>query len=301
MSRPRRKPPPAGPLPLTAPAPSSGGFLREFEFTDADFAKVRHLIYEHSGIALGKHKKDMAYSRLARRLRVRGVRSFRDYLDLLEDKHSEEWQFFINALTTNLTAFFRENHHFAILADMVRDQTKRPLRLWCCGSATGEEAYSIAMCVADVFGTLRPPVEILATDIDTQVLGTARDGIYALDRLDKMPPETLRRYFLKGQGHYAGHAKVRDELRSLISFRALNLLAPRWPLSKRFDAIFCRNVLIYFDRGTQHRILQRFHALLEAQGLLFLGHSESLYNLEGLFQLRGQTVYVPIRARSEEP
>jgi chemotaxis protein methyltransferase CheR len=285
---------------LVVPAPPPT-FLREFEFTDQDFAKIRRLLYEHSGIALSQHKKDMVYSRLARRLRVQGLRSFREYLEFLDIHEAEEWQFFINALTTNLTAFFRENHHFAILGELVRGQTQRPLRLWCCGSATGEEAYSMAMCVADVFGTLRPPVEILATDIDTQVLSTAREGIYPLDRLDKLPPETVKRYFLKGQGQHAGHAKARDELRSLISFRALNLLAPRWPMTKRFDAIFCRNVLIYFDKDTQHRILQRFHALLKAHGLLFLGHSESLYNSEGLFRLRGQTVYIPVRIHSEEP
>ena len=265
---------------------------REFRFTEADFERVRKLIYEHAGISLSPQKKDMVYSRLARRLRATGLRSFGEYLGLLESGNEEEWQAFVNSLTTNLTSFFREAHHFPILAEHAQAQRgSHPLALWCSASSTGEEAYSMAMTMVDVFGSYTPPVKILATDVDTNVLSVAQEGVYPLDRLEKLPQDTVKRFFLKGAGAQAGYARVRPELREMITFRQINLLDNAWPVRGPFDAIFCRNVMIYFDKPTQYRILQKFAPLLRHDGLLFAGHSESFYHAADLFKLRGKTVY----------
>jgi len=266
---------------------------REFEFTSKDFEQVRKLIYDHAGISLNPSKEDMVYSRLARRLRATGLDSFSVYLSRLEkDGASDEWQAFVNSLTTNLTAFFREEHHFPLLAEHIRKQRdKHPILLWCSASSTGEEPYSMAMTMLDLYGSSMPPVKILATDLDTNVLAKAEAGIYPLERLEKLPEEKLKRYFLKGKGTQAGFAQVRPELRNMITFRQLNLLDKTWPIRGPFDAIFCRNVMIYFDKQTQLQILQRFAPMLQADGLLFAGHSESFHNAADIFKLRAKTVY----------
>lgn len=265
---------------------------REFHFTDKDFESVCKLIYSHAGIALNASKKDMVYSRLARRLRATGLSTFRDYLKLLESNDENEWQAFTNALTTNLTSFFREQHHFPILAEHARKHKGRhPLNLWCSASSTGEEPYSMAMTMVEVFNTYTPPVHIIATDLDTNVLAKAEAGIYTMDRLEKMPADKVKNFFLKGNGQQEGFARVRPELRDMITFRQLNLLDNNWPLRAPFDAIFCRNVMIYFDKPTQHQILSKFVPLLRPDGLLFAGHSESFHHAAGLFKLIGNTVY----------
>ncbi|HUW27695.1 MAG TPA: CheR family methyltransferase [Sulfuriferula sp.] len=262
-----------------------------FEFTPRDFARVRALIYRQAGISLSESKQEMVYSRLARRLRAKGMSSFTEYLDALESgRGTDEWTAFTNALTTNLTAFFREAHHFPILAEHMR-KMKEPLAVWCSASSTGEEPYSIAMTLCEAFGTLSPPVTIVATDIDTNVLDTAEKGVYALDRLDKMPQDRAKRFFQKGKGDRAGLVRVRPELRQLVSFKQLNLLGNDWPIAGPFDAIFCRNVMIYFDKPTQGKILGRFAPLMKPQGLLFAGHSENFLYASDAFRLRGKTVY----------
>ena len=264
---------------------------KEFLFTPADFERIRTILYQHSGIKLNDSKMDMVYSRLARRLRATGLKTFQDYLARVEKKQDEEWEVFINALTTNLTAFFREPHHFPLLKEHVLNLRKRPLRLWCSAASTGEEPYTMAMAMVEVFNTYKPPVEIIATDIDTNVLAKAKTGIYPLERVEKLPQDTVKRFFLKGAGSNAGKVKVRKELCDLISFRQLNLLNQQWPVNGLFDVIFCRNVMIYFDKETQYQILKRFAPMLEPHGLLFAGHSESLHHAADLFRLRGQTVY----------
>ena len=264
---------------------------KEFLFTPSDFERIRTMLYQHSGIKLSDSKKNMVYSRLGRRLRATGMKSFQDYLARVEQDQGGEWEAFINSLTTNLTAFFREPHHFPLLTEHVLGLRKRPLRLWCSASSTGEEPYTMAMTMVDAFGSYKPPVEIIATDIDTSVLSKAKAGIYPLDRVEKLPPEILKRFFLKGSGNYAGYVKVRKELRDLISFRQLNLLDAHWPISGTFDVIFCRNVMIYFDKDTQYKILKRFAPMLETHGLLFAGHSESLHHAADFFRLRGKTIY----------
>lgn len=262
-----------------------------FSFTARDFARVRTLIYKHAGISLSEAKQEMVYSRLARRLRATRIASFSEYLDTLEaDRSSAEWEAFINALTTNLTAFFREAHHFPLLAEHM-SQAKGARAVWCSASSTGEEAYSIAMTLCETFDTLKPPVSIIATDIDTNVLKTAASGIYPSDRIDKLEPARVKRFFLRGKGAHAGAVRVRPELRELIVFQPLNLLAPAWPLTGPFDVIFCRNVMIYFDKPTQSKILSRFAPLLKADGLLFAGHSENFLHVTDRFKLRGKTVY----------
>ncbi len=264
---------------------------KEFLFTQAEFEHIRTLLYQHSGIKLNDSKKDMVYSRLGRRLRATGMKSFQEYLELVEQDEGDEWEAFINSLTTNLTAFFREPHHFPLLKEHVLSLRKKPLRLWCSAASTGEEPYTMAMTMIDAFGSYKPPVEIIATDIDTNVLTKARAGIYSLERVEKLPPETLKRFFLKGTGKNNGFVQVRKELRDLISFRTLNLLDEQWPINGTFDVIFCRNVMIYFDKDTQYKILKRFAPMLESHGLLFAGHSESLHHAADFFKLRGNTIY----------
>lgn len=265
---------------------------REFEFTDQDFQRIRKLIREHAGISLGENKQELVYSRLARRLRATGTRSFSAYLDYLQRGDGGEWEAFTNSLTTNLTSFFREPHHFPLLSEHLRKQeNSSPLTLWCSACSTGEEAYSMAMTAVETLGGYGHPVHIIASDLDTKVLQTARTGLYRADAVEKMPPRQVERFFQRCTGVNAGYMQVKPELQKMIDFRCINLLAPVWPLHAPLDAIFCRNVMIYFDKDTQLSILGKFAPLLRGNGLLFAGHSENFYHAEALFRLRGQTVY----------
>ena len=285
----------------------SSDTVKEFDFTRADFERVRTLIYRRAGISLADSKHEMVYSRLARRLRATGIHSFGKYLDDLEaGRLGEEFEAFTNALTTNLTSFFREAHHFPLLAEhvqLLRGRDSAPLTIWCSASSTGEEPYSIAMTLCEAFNTLTPPVQIIATDIDTNVLATAGDGMYGLDRVEKMSPERLKRFFLRGKGRHEGMVRVRPELRQLVTFRQLNLLSDSWPLGgqngAQFDAIFCRNVMIYFDKETQRKILARFVPLMKPHALLFAGHSENFLYVSDALRLRGKTVYELNAMRNE--
>ncbi|MDX1914522.1 MAG: CheR family methyltransferase [Methylophilus sp.] len=264
---------------------------REFDFTLKDFARVRKLIYEHAGISLSEAKTDMVYSRVGRRLRALGYSSFAEYLDFLEGQQDPvEWEAFTNALTTNLTSFFREEHHFPILADHLL-KVQKPIRIWCSAASTGEEPYTIAMTACEAFGTLRPPVEILATDIDTNVLATASRGVYPYDRVSKLSEARRKQFFQKGVGKHEGTVKVKNELRNLITFSQLNLLDEQWPMKEQFDVIFCRNVMIYFDKPTQTKILDKFVPLMKSNSLLFAGHSENFLYVSNALQLLGKTVY----------
>lgn len=266
--------------------------LREFSFSAADFERVRKLIYQHAGISLSPVKQDMVYSRLARRLRATGKQSFAEYLDALEKNGGDEWEKFVNSLTTNLTSFFREPHHFPIFAEHLQKLgSKRPIKIWCSAASTGEEPYSIAMTVAEVFGTNTSHVSIIASDLDTNVLATAQRGVYSLDRVEKMSPERLRKFFLRGTGTQEGSVAVRPELKRLIEFQRVNLLEPNWPVRGPLDVIFCRNVMIYFDKPTQYKILARFAPMMQADGLMFAGHSESFLHAADLFRSLGKTVY----------
>ncbi|MEO8298997.1 MAG: CheR family methyltransferase [Burkholderiales bacterium] len=267
---------------------------REFSFDAKDFARVRQLIYQRAGISLHEHKQAMVYSRLSRRLRETGHTSFGQYLQWLElasgDSGECEWQEFVNCLTTNLTAFFREDHHFPVLLEALRKRgTARPLRIWCSAASTGEEPYSIAICALEALGA-SAPVKVVASDIDTNVLATAQRGVYPADARG-LNPERLKQFFLRGTGPNSGHIRVRPELQRLVEFRPFNLMSTNWSLGEPFDIIFCRNVMIYFDAPTQRKVLERMHTVLRPDGLLFVGHSENFTDSRDLFQLRGKTVY----------
>ena len=265
---------------------------REFEYDEQDFQAVRKLIYDRAGINLKAGKQEMVYSRLARRLRALKLTSFSVYLQLLTRPDAPEWEAFVNAITTNLTHFFREPHHFPILAKQAQEhQQHRPFRVWSAAASTGEEVYSIAIVLDELFGQLESRCDILASDLDTNVLETARRGVYSLERLESVSHERLRRYFLKGTQQNQGYAKVSDEVRRAIRFENINLMADAWNIDTPFDAIFCRNVMIYFDRETQFKILKKLSRALVPEGRLYVGHSENLFHAKELFQLCEKTVY----------
>ena len=271
------------------------GGTREFSFTDSDFQQVRELLAGHAGIVLSDIKQDMAYNRLARRLRFLGLSSVSDYLQLLNDpvKGEQEFGDFINAMTTNLTAFFREAHHFNYLKQTLVPEfshsRKGPIKIWSAGCSVGEEPYSLAITLDEVMREGQS-ARILATDIDTQVLDTARRGEYDQERVGKLPNVLLKRSFFKGKGKYLGGVKIKPHLQAMVTFKALNLMEP-WPMKQPFDAIFCRNVMIYFDKPTQARLLNRMADLLTVGGHLFIGHSESLHGTGTRFKSVGQTIY----------
>jgi chemotaxis protein methyltransferase CheR len=271
---------------------------REFTYGRADFEKVRHTLYQLTGIKLADSKDSMVYSRLVRRLRALKVDGFTSYLRYLEN-HPEEEELFINSLTTNLTSFFREAHHFDILAAYLQDN-RQIKRIWCAASSTGEEPYSIAMTVAETLGRFDTTIEIIASDIDSQVLATAATGVYPLQRIEAIDPERRKRFFHRGVGNNAGKVRVVPELRRMISFRRINLLDAQWDIKAPVDIIFCRNVMIYFDKPTQEKLLQQMINLMPAGGLYVAGHSENFSHMTHLVKPAGKTTYWPNKgARSQ--
>jgi len=267
-----------------------------FRFTDRDFRCIQELVGRHVGIQLPEAKRDMVYCRLSRRLRALGLKDFASYCRLLRtEEGGDELEEFSNAITTNLTAFFREPHHFEYLErewlpGRLREGGRpRRLRAWSAGCSSGEEPYSLAMVLAEAVPA-DWDVRVLATDLDTRVLATARRGVYDASRIRDVPPERVRRWFYRGRGANAGQVRVSPVLQDMIQFRQLNLSGP-WPLKGPLDFIFCRNVLIYFDKAAQKRITERFADLLVDGGLLFLGHSETLYRVTDRYELLGRTVY----------
>jgi chemotaxis protein methyltransferase CheR len=263
---------------------------REFAYTADDFAAVAALLYQLAGIRLNVSKDAMVYSRLVRRIRTLQLSGVREYLDYL--RHTpEENEHFINALTTNLTSFFREAHHFDVLAEFL--QRQRCSRIWCAASSTGEEPYSIAMVVAEHYGRFDVPVEIIATDIDSQVLKEAQTGIYNAMKVERLEPERLRNFFQRGAGSKQGKVRVCAELRQMVQFERLNLLDPHWQIPSGLDVIFCRNVMIYFDKQTQLQLLERMIRLLRPGGIYIAGHSENFSHARHLVEPIGRTVYRP--------
>lgn len=271
--------------------------VREFEFTDRQFDLVRSLIRSLVGISLHAGKKNMVYSRLVRRVRKLGCGSFDEYLALIEAGDPEELIGFVNALTTNLTHFFREKHHFDALGREILPQFlaqpsgRKRLRIWSSACSTGQEPYSIALTIADHLERLRGwDVRILATDIDTQVLEHGRAGIYPIDLLEQIPEGYRKRWLRKGRNENAGSFRFVPEIRSFVTFNQLNLLA-EWPMKGPFDVIFCRNVLIYFDRATQTELITRFERMLKPGGYLMLGHSERIAEPGSELRFTGRTIY----------
>jgi chemotaxis protein methyltransferase CheR len=270
---------------------------REYAFSDADFNALRVLVKEHTGIALGEQKRELVYGRLSRRLRALDIDSFREYCAILSDPQGKEIGEFCNAITTNLTSFFRESHHFdyireALLEPRLADaRASRRLRIWCAGCSSGEEPYSLAMTLRETLAnTGRWDVRILATDLDSDVLAKGQNGLYAADRVKDLSASRRERFFTTTQQNGATMYKVAPELRDLITFRQLNLMTP-FPMKGPFDAIFCRNVVIYFDKDTQRDLFARMAHLQEPGALLFLGHSESLFKVSSDYALIGKTIY----------
>lgn len=274
----------------------AGEFQRDLAFTAQDFDFIRGVVLERTGIALADHKRELVYGRLSKRLRSLGLDSFSGYCAHIE-QHEEELHELVNAITTNLTAFFREHYHFdylggTVLPELLRSNAdSRRIRIWSAGCSTGEEPYSIAMVVREaVPESLRWDVKILATDIDTNVLDRARAGVYPEERVADVPEHYRRRWLGRGSGEDAGKVRVRDELRDMIAFRRLNLME-EWPMRGPFDVIFCRNVVIYFDKATQRRLFGRYAEILRPGGHLFVGHSETLFKVSDRFELIGRTTY----------
>ncbi len=265
---------------------------------DGDFAFLRSFVYEHCGISLGEHKRQLVQGRLVRRLRALKLRDFGAYCEMLRRDPQGELGELASAISTNVTAFFRESHHFDLLTDellprwIAEKKNGGRLRIWSAGCATGEEPYTLAMVLAEALEKHGGNVDakILATDLSPQALETARKGVYPIDRLEGVSTERRRRWFLRGEGEFEQYACVHPRLRELVSILPLNLLHD-WPMQGPFDAIFCRNVVIYFDKPTKQRLFQRYAGLLPEGGYLFLGHSESMYGLNDNFDLIGRTVY----------
>jgi chemotaxis protein methyltransferase CheR len=282
---------------LSKPDPQATQRLREFAFHDEDFEALRTLVKQVTGINLSEQKRELVYGRLTRRLRALRLRSFAEYRDLLAQDGAREIVELCNAITTNLTAFFRESHHF----DYLREHWLRPLaadpraprrlRLWSAGCSSGEEAYSLAMTVVEALPDWRRwDVRILATDLDSHMLSCAREGTYTEERLGQLSAQRRERFFTARRSGSRLTYEVSEELRSLITFKPLNLMHTL-PMHGPLQAIFCRNVVIYFDRPTQRHLFARIAQLQRSGDLLFLGHSESLFMVSDDYSLIGRTVY----------
>lgn len=270
---------------------------REFPMSKENFCVIQKVAYDLTGIQLGEHKKNMVYSRLSRRLRSLDLKTFDPYCDILKCRDHPELGDFINAITTNLTSFFRENHHFeylknTVLPELIRKHQKdKRIRIWSAGCSVGEEPYSIAMVVRE---KVHPSwdVKLLATDLDTNVVAHGKAGVYESDRIESVSDERKKKWFSCSSD--GGSVKVKPSLQELITFKSLNLLE-KWPIKGPFDVIFCRNVVIYFDKETQKKLFDRYADLLAPGGYLFIGHSESLHRVSDRFKSLGKTMYQKIR------
>lgn len=267
----------------------------EYSISPAEYQQLCSLIYDESGIALGDNKQSLVISRLTKRLRELHLSSFREYYDLVTcDPTKEEFTRLLDLISTNKTDFFRELKHFDFLRERIIPSLERDkrIRIWSSACSTGEEPYTIAITLLEgVADPTRWDLRILASDLSTRVLAKAASGLYEEERLRDVPPEVVKRHFLKGQGDQAGMVKVKPHLSRMILFRRLNLMSERFPVKTPLDVIFCRNVMIYFDRPTQERLVNKFFHHLKPGGHLFIGHSESLQWVSHPFKLIGPTIY----------
>ncbi|TFH92258.1 CheR family methyltransferase [Vibrio ouci] len=267
----------------------------EFELTDKDFKFIQWFMHKNVGIFFSDRKRTMVYGRISRQLRRLGLKRFSQYRQLMEGDQQEQVNF-INCLTTNKTQFFREYHHFEFIEKVLMSEWKgqnlKQLRIWSAGCSTGEEPYSLVSSLywAKAF-ELFESIQITATDLDTKVLAHAKQGIYSEEALNSIPSKYLKPCFVKGTGKQAGNVKCKSGLQRFIDFRQLNLLE-KWNFDKQFDLISCRNVMIYFDRNTQEKLIKRFYQQLKPGGVLFIGHSESVPASLDLFHHLGHTIYV---------
>ncbi len=275
----------------------SESLQREFEFHPKDFHFIAGMVMEKTGIVLADHKMDMVYARIARRLRTLGLGSFREYCALLESEcGKEEIGNFVNAITTNLTSFFRESHHFIHLRDDVlkpllkSPPADRKLRLWSAACSSGAEPYSMAMtCCEAIPDITKWDIKILATDIDTGMLAKASAGEYPASEAQSIPAP-----FQKYIDHASGKIQMAEKIRSLITFKQMNLM-DNFPFKGGFDAVFCRNVVIYFNKDTQRTLFEKIALKMKPNGWLYIGHSENLHGISDRFQLQGRTLYRRVR------
>lgn len=266
--------------------------------SDKDFKYVCDYAYDVAGIVLGESKKEMVYRRLTRVIKDKKLSSFTQYCDLLRSNPESERDYFINAITTNLTSFYREKHHFDFLAQkefpklLEKNRHEKRIRLWSSACSTGEEPYSLAITAFESFASVLSSwdVKILATDIDSNVLAQAKSGIYDDRRIEDMPIDTRNKYFKRGSGINTNRVKVTSNIQSLITFKQLNLLH-EWPMKGMFDVIFCRNVIIYFDKATQQDLFERYYHALKPGAILLLGHSENLGSYQQYFENIGRTIF----------
>lgn len=271
---------------------------REFTLSDKEFNQIRKLVSEHTGISLSDAKKNLVYSRLVKRLRSLQMRSFKDYCAYLTSKSGEDELInFTNAITTNLTSFFREAHHFDFLKNKLvpeflqNNADTRRIRVWSAGCSTGEEPYSLAMVLREAIPRSKGwDVKILATDLDSNVLEHAATGIYNEDRIESLPKGRIKTWFKYGSGNNKGSVMVHPALKEMIHFKRLNLMH-EWPMKGKFDVIFCRNVMIYFDKPTQKKLYGRFCNQLIDRGHICIGHSESMFKVSTDFEQIGNTIY----------
>lgn len=293
---------------MTEAADNKVGYKKEYLFTDKDFSYLSQLAGDIAGISLSSGKRELIYGRLVKRLRALGLKDFKEYCTLLkeaqeQESNSDELTNFINSITTNVTSFFRENHHFEFMAntllpELIRKKSSESqprLRIWSAGCSSGREPYSIAMVLKECIPDLeRWDVKILGTDLDCNILEVAKLAVYPKDHLKEIPIERRKRWFKMGSGANKDSIKVADEIKNMVTYRKLNL-TEKWPMKGPFDIIFCRNVTIYFDRDTRVDLLDRFAENLDDEGCLFVGHSESLFGLTQRFSTVGRTIHRKIR------
>ncbi|MDO6994346.1 protein-glutamate O-methyltransferase [Brachyspira innocens] len=272
--------------------------------TDAEFNELVKIIYDKTRIQMTNHKRALVTSRLSKRLRALHMDSFREYIDFVKNAKDEELTNFVNAVTTNKTDFFRENKHFEYMKSnflpewekKFKEGKVKNLRIWSAACSTGEEPYTIQMTLHEYFGSNydRYDIKVLASDIDTNVLAHGRAGIYKEESVEPIQPNILRKYFLKGTGDKEGLYKVKDILQKNLFFRQLNFKDEDFDIHTQFDLIFCRNVIIYFDKEFQKELFNKFHRYLKEDGLVFIGHSETLFGVSDKFKYVSSNIYKKI-------
>ncbi|WP_442864003.1 CheR family methyltransferase [Alteromonas sp. ASW11-130] len=261
----------------------------EFGYTKENFDAVRTLLYKLTGIKLVESKDKMVYSRLSRRIRQLGLHSFDEYLQVIKNE-KDETEEFVNALTTNLTSFFRESHHFDFLKEFLQENSQ-PLTIWCAASSSGEEPYSIAMTCIDARGSINHNISVMASDIDSRMLEKAKRGEYPLTAINTVSDGYLKAFFDRGKGTNAGNVRVKPAVARTVKFFRQNLLDPKWQIKKKIDVVFCRNVMIYFDKPTQAQLLKKFSTYLAPNGIYIAGHSEGFSQLTNDYKSIGRTIY----------
>lgn len=269
-----------------------------YVLTDSEYQEICSLVYQHTGIILNEEKRKLAYSRFSKRLKALKLTSFGEYCDIVRSGDKQEMVNFQNAITTNLTSFFRESHHFEKLVNEVMPKIlkkpSRKIRIWSAGCSTGEEPYSIAISILEKYPDIGNwDFKILATDLDSKVLETASRGLYKTQGLNTLDnPAIANSWFKKGQINGESYAQVLPAVSQFVNFKQLNLMSHPWPMKGTFDVIFCRNVVIYFDQETQKRLFSYFSKTQKIGDYLFIGHSETLKGFQTDYKNTGRTVYI---------